>query len=294
MSSYLPLLPDTRADHFMPTPHPLPDNQATPHPKAALTVTCVEFLQGPDLHYGALGHSQVEFLVALLAYCCPQFNLGGKAFRSLLTTVTLSLSCVMLAKSQDLLHFTFQFPHINFFHSSDRIQLFQTYKKENGLGSFHQATKMGDTYSLQDSKRGVNALVCELRMRSVCQTTPCKMSSATVFTNLCQTSLVQKKLVFSFPSPFLLDNLLPFWQKEENIYYGVHMHLHVQFLWNDIGLLPHGQIMCSLKNNYQLECYKMGQQFHFAKSCRVVSWPPNTQAFFGYSLHQTENYTNLL
>lgn len=56
------------------------------------------------------------------------------------------------------------------------------------------------------------------------------------------------------------------WQKKTCIYYSVHMHLHVQCLWNNTELLPHGQIMCSLRNNYQLECYKMGQQFYSART----------------------------
>lgn len=58
------------------------------------------------------------------------------------------------------------------------------------------------------------------------------------------------------------------------------MHLHVQCLWNDTGSLPYGQIMCPLRNNDQLECYKMGQQFYSAHT--VWYFGHQTQpAFFG-------------
>lgn len=79
------------------------------------------------------------------------------------------------------------------------------------------------------------------------------------------------------------------WQKEAYIYYSVHMYLHVQCLWNDTGLLPQGQIMCSLRNNYQLECYKMGQQFYSAHTVWYFGHQTQ-QSFFG-SLHINQKIT---
>lgn len=79
------------------------------------------------------------------------------------------------------------------------------------------------------------------------------------------------------------------WQKEAYIYYRVHMYLHVQCLRNDTGLLPHGQIMCSLRNNYQLECYKMGQQFYSAHTVWYFGHQTQ-QSFFG-SLHINQKIT---
>ena len=70
------------------------------------------------------------------------------------------------------------------------------------------------------------------------------------------------------------------WQNEVYIYYSVHMHLHVQRLWNEAGLLPHSQIMCPLRNNYQLECYKMGQQFYSTHTVWYFGHQTQ-QAFFG-------------
>lgn len=96
---------------------------------------------------------------------------------------------------------------------------------------------------------------------------------------------------FLSPPPSSWITYFHSWQKEACIYYHVHRHLQVQCLWNDTGLLPHGQIMCSLRNNYQLESYKMGQQF--SAHC-VVFWPPNTAIFLWFSSHQSENYVNLL
>ena len=52
------------------------------------------------------------------------------------------------------------------------------------------------------------------------------------------------------------------------------MHLHVQRLGNEAGLLPHSHIMCPLRNNYQSECYKMGQQF-YSTLCGILATKHN-------------------
>lgn len=67
------------------------------------------------------------------------------------------------------------------------------------------------------------------------------------------------------------------------IYYRAHMHLH---LWNDTGLWPHGQIMCSLRNKYQLEYYKMGPQLYSAHTVWYFGHQ-HQQSFFGsLRIHQ--------
>lgn len=74
--------PDMRADCVMST---LPISLTTDCPIARQSkVTSVEFPQGPDLHFGALGHSRREelFLSALhLSMGCPKFNPDENAVR---------------------------------------------------------------------------------------------------------------------------------------------------------------------------------------------------------------------
>lgn len=63
-------------------PH-LPDNRL-PHRTAVLVVTSVEFPQGQDHHFGALGHSQREELLLSplhLSMGCSKFNPDENAVR---------------------------------------------------------------------------------------------------------------------------------------------------------------------------------------------------------------------